>query len=177
MKKIISLSFALLFVFTVAVGFSSAQTKNPVVSQTVFVKMDAGKDGVITVAEHSAYWQGRFKEVDADKDGKIIAAEFEAAVKDSFGAQDADNDSILVAQEYIACWCGPNAKIPQKAKATKKLDANNDGKISDDECAVFWMARFKDVDENKDQKITRDEFLKAMRKIFKEIDKDGNGII
>lgn len=179
MKKACGVLVIVLALIIVGVSGAMAQTKNPVVAQTIFTKIDANGDGSITVAEYAAYWQGRFKNIDSDKDSKLIAAEFEAAVKESFGSMDTDKDNILVAQEHIAYWCGPQAKVPdkKKIKAKKNIDSDKDGKIDNDECAVFWMARFNDMDKNKDNRVTMDEFLTAMKKRFKEIDKNGDGFI
>ncbi|MCX5903950.1 MAG: hypothetical protein NTV89_10895, partial [Proteobacteria bacterium] len=85
----------------------------------------------------------------------------------------------LVAQEFIAYYCSPAAEAPQtvKAKKAKKIDANKDGKIEDDECVAFWVAQTSDMDLNKDGKVTMDEFLAAAKKEFKAIDKNGDGVI
>lgn len=58
--------------------------------------MDINGDGVITIAEYSAYWKGRFKDIDANKDGKLMADEFQAATKQAFNSADANKDNVLV---------------------------------------------------------------------------------
>jgi len=158
---------------------AAAQTKSPDVARSVYSQMDANGDGVITVTEHAAFWQGRFKDIDTDKNGKLTADEFNAATQGFFGDMDTDKDGVLVAKEYVAFWCGPKAVFPEKIKAEpkKKIDANQDGKISDDECAAFWAVNFYAADQNHDGKITLDEFMVAMTKRFQEIDKNGDGFI
>ena len=178
MKKGWMVLVALMLVLSVA-GMAAAQVKKPAVARTVYSQMDANGDNVISVTEHAAFWQGRFKEIDKDKDGKVTAAEFNAATKAFFGDMDTDKDGVLVAKEYIAFWCGPKAMVPEKIKATpkKKIDANQNSKIEDDECVAFWAANIFDIDSNHDGKITTDEFMAAMSKRFKEIDKNRDGFI
>jgi Ca2+-binding EF-hand superfamily protein len=163
----------------IGVGGAMAQTKGPVVTQTAFSKIDADKNGVVTVAEYAAFWKGRFQEIDADKDGKIMADEFAAATKQAFGAADTNKDNVLVAQEFVAYWCGPEAQVPARAKGKtgKRIDANRDGKIDKDECVVFWIARVNDMDTNKDGRVTMDEFIAMTQKQFKEMDRNGDGFI
>lgn len=177
MKKV-CVVIVLLMLLSVAV-IAEAKTNSPNVARTTFSQMDANGDGVIAVTEHAAFWQGRFKDIDVDKNGKLMAAEFNVATKQFFGDMDADKDGVLVAKEYFAFWCGPQAVFPEKIKAApmKKLDADQNGIISDDECVVLWAANFYDVDQNHDGKITRDEFMAAMARRFKEIDKNRDGFI
>ncbi len=179
MKKVWGMGLVVMLVLAVGLGVAMAQGKSPVVTQTAFAKIDTNGDGIITVAEYDAYWKGRFADIDANKDGKIMAAEFEASTKQQFSSMDANKDSTLVAQEFVAYYCGPDAKVPKKAKAKpmKKIAANKDGKISKDECVAFWVARYSDMDTNKDGKLTMDEFLAAAKKQFKDIDKNGDGVI
>ncbi|MDQ1277091.1 MAG: hypothetical protein QG555_130 [Thermodesulfobacteriota bacterium] len=181
MKKICGGGLVFLLILTFGLGVAMAQGKSPVVTQTAFAKIDTNGDGIITVAEYNAYWQGRFSDIDIDtnKDGKVMAAEFEASTKQQFSGLDANKDNSLVAQEFVAYYCGPEAKAPKKAKAKpmKKIAANKDGKIGKDECVAFWMARYSDMDTYKDGKVSMDEFLAAAKKQFKDMDKNGDGVI
>src|SRR5512133_3657608 len=78
MKKGWMVLVALILVLSVA-GMAAAQVKKPAVARTAYSQMDANGDNKITVTEHAAFWQGRFKEIDKDKDGKLSATEFNAA--------------------------------------------------------------------------------------------------
>lgn len=168
-----------LMMLTLVYGAALAEPKTPMMVRSVNSLMDANGDTVVTVAEHAAFWQGRFKDIDKDKDGKLTAAEFTKATNEFFGNMDEDKDGVLVAKEYIAYWCGPKALVPKtiKAKSKKKPDANKDGKIADDECVAYWSANIFDIDSNHDGKITTDEFTAAMSRRFKEIDKNRDGFI
>jgi len=68
-------------------------------------------------------------------------------------------------------------KAKAKAKTKKILDADKNGKISDDECLVFWSVEIFDLDSNHDGKVTLEEFMAGMTKRFNEIDKNKNGYI
>lgn len=178
-KGWIILVVAMLVLSVVSIA-AAAPAKTPGVVRTVYSQADANGDGVITVTEHVAFWQGRFKEIDTDKNGKVTAAEFNAATKQFFGDMDTDKDGVLVAKEYIAFWCGPKAtpdSTKVKATAKKKLDVNKDGKISDDECVAFWSANLFELDSNHDGKVTLEEFMAGMTRSFKEMDANKDGVI
>jgi len=177
MKKI-CVVLGLLLLLAIA-GTADAQSKKPNVGRSVHSQMDTNGDKVITVTEHAAFWQKRFKDIDIDNDGKLTAAEFHAATKEFFGNIDVDKNGTLVAKEYFAFWCGPQAKFPEKIKVAqiKKLDADQNDKISANECVAYWAANLYNIDQNHDDVITLDEFIAAMSKRFKEIDHDGDGLV
>jgi len=56
------------------------------------------------------------------------------------------------------------------------MDANKDGKVTSDECVVFWTVRFADIDGNNDGSITKDEFDTKVVEWYSIIDvnKDGS---
>jgi Ca2+-binding EF-hand superfamily protein len=179
MRKVYRIGFVILMVLAFGSGFAMAQGTLPVAAQMAFTRIDTNGDGVITVAEYNAYWTGFFKDSDADKDGKIMAAEFDASAKQEFSSMDSNKDGTLVEQEVVAYYCGPAAKSPQKvqAKAIKKIDADKNGKIEDDECVAFWMTSYNNMDTNKDRKVTLDEFLTVAMNEFKAVDQNGDGVI
>lgn len=168
----------LLMLLTIA-DTAAAQGNKPNVGRSVHSQMDADGNKVITVTEHAAFWQKRFKDIDTSNDGKITAAEFNAATREFFGDIDTDKNGKLVAKEYFAFWCGPKAVFPEKIKMEqmKTIDTNQDGIISDDECVIYWSANFYDIDQNHDGVITLEEFMAAMTRRFKQIDRDGDGVI
>ena len=179
MKKICVFCVLLMLLLTSGIAVAENKSKSPAMARTVYSLIDANGDAVISVTEHAAFWQGRFRDIDVDKNGKLTAEEFNAATKEFFGNMDADKNGALIAEEYLAFWCGPKAVAPEKitAKSRKQLDYNQDGKIGDDECVLFWATNFYDVDQNHDGKITMDEFMNSMTKRFKEIDKNKDGFI
>jgi Ca2+-binding EF-hand superfamily protein len=183
MKKEFSVVAIMFFVLTICLGIVIAQEK-PAMAQTGFSKMDTNGNGEITVAEHGAFWKGRYSELDANKDGKLTVDEFVKGVtKQDFNNADVDKDKVLIAQEYVAYWCGSKAKaskdVKTKAQANLVADAdiNKDGKISTDECLAIWLTHFNNMDTDKNGKVTMDEFVTYIKKRFKELDKNGDGYI
>ena len=111
MKKYFALSVILIMIAT-GQGLAADAARTPAVAKTAYSRIDANGDRVVTVTEHAAFWQGRFKDIDVDRDGKLVAEEFNAATREFFGSMDKDADGTLVAKEYFAFWCGPNRPNP-----------------------------------------------------------------
>jgi Ca2+-binding EF-hand superfamily protein len=75
-----------------------------------------------------------------------------------------------------AVGCNPADRAEKKAERFKKLDKNQDGKISSEEWFTPHKKKFKKLDTDKDGYISKDE-LKATKKsgsgrAFKKMDSD-----
>lgn len=120
-------------------------------------RLDADKDGVITLAEaKGSRLERRFVELDADKDGRLTREEMAAMKRHGgegrgfrkdpakraemlLGKLDADKDGALSRAEFEAKFAGErkgevSAKFAEKFAAA---DANGDGKLTREELAAM----------------------------------------
>ena len=111
----------------------------------MFARYDADHDGKVSLAEYEAGRMMQFKRMDADNNGALSFAEIDAA-------------SAAAAQRG-----GPMADM-MKARndALKAADTNGDQSISADEFKAYADAEFKKMDANNDGVLTEDEMRAAM---------------
>jgi hypothetical protein len=115
-------------------------------------RLDANKDGKVTLAEMKSEAAQKFKDIDADKNGRVVEAELaehhermraefeqERAARGD-GAAKADRD----------CH-GEKMRHGGKAFFLKKMDANNDGAIDAAEWTGHVERRFARMDDNGDK--------------------------
>lgn len=109
-----------------------------------FEKVDANKDGKVTLAEAKAEAQARFASMDANKDGRLTKQELEAhhAAKRAEHAKKDDH--------------GGKHK-GRGAKFFAKVDANGDGAIDAAESVAKAEKMFARMDDNSDGVVTKDE--------------------
>lgn len=109
-----------------------------------------------------------FEKIDANKDGKVTLVEAKAAEKTRFAAIDANKDGRLTTQEleaHRAAKHGDEAANPERAHKHKghgakffaKVDANGDGAIDATESAAKAEKMFTRMDDNGDGVVTKDE--------------------
>lgn len=104
--------------------------------QRMFDRVDADKDGAVTLKEIVAEADARFDRIDADKNGVIDKAEVES-------------------------WVGRFAPPQAAAFFLAKHDLDGDGKITKAEWENPVKKRFAIFDRNDDGKVTRDEMQLA----------------
>ena len=111
----------------------------------MFARYDADHDGKVSLAEYEAGRMMQFKRMDADGNGSLSFAEIDAA-------------TAMAAQRG-----GPMADM-MKARndALKAADTNGDQSISADEFKAYADAEFKKMDANNDGVLTEDEMRAAM---------------
>lgn len=140
--------------------------------QTVFIPMIASLALVIAVGSATAQADHKpramnFEHLDANADGKLTQEEMNAARSARFDLSDTDGDGFLSLAELEAHHV-ERAKA-RAEKMLKRMDADADGKISQDEIAQGRKAgRFFDrADADGDGAITKAEFDAAGERMRK----------
>jgi Ca2+-binding EF-hand superfamily protein len=160
---------------------------------------DLNKDGVIDQTEFQTTRDKWFTELDTSKDGFVTADELKtfgdkmhAEWSQKHGDQ-ADqkpggkhgNFSERILKRVDTDQDGKISKTEFDAGGAKlfaRFDDNSDGKIASDEMPQRHMARFGGkmfdrIDADDDGKVTKSEFQAAGDKMFQRMDKNGDGII
>jgi Ca2+-binding EF-hand superfamily protein len=118
---------------------------------------------------HGGHMRGElFEKIDANKDGKVTLAEAKAAEKTRFAAIDTNKDGRLTTEElqaHRASKHGDKPAHPERANKHKehgakffaKMDANGDGAIDATESAAKAEKMFTRMDDNGDGVVTKDE--------------------
>lgn len=160
---------------------------------------DLNKDGVIDQTEFQTTRDKWFTELDTSKDGFVTADELkvfgdkmhaEWAKKHGDRADQKPggkhgNFSERILKRVDTDQDGKISKAEFDAGGAKlfaRLDDNSDGKIASDEMPQRHMARFGGkmfdrMDADEDGKVTKSEFQAAGEKMFQRMDKNGDGII
>ena len=107
-----------------------------------FDRIDADKDGAVTLEEVTAAHSARLAKIDADGNGAVSRDEFMASGKASGKAKASE----------------------RKAKYFDRLDADKDGTISGEEWHAVAQTRFAALDADKDGKVTKEELAAARDK-------------
>lgn len=133
-----------------------------------------------------------FEQLDANKDGQITKEEMQAAGAMRFAATDTDGDGFLSAEELAAADAKREAER-QKRKGDRvawmleKLDANKDGKLSQEEMEARGgqgkgkgkgdrgMRMFDHADANGDGALTKEELEAAKAQMGKRKGRHGGG--
>ncbi len=119
-----------------------------------FTKLDTNKDGYLTQAEIDARRnevmdeqnERRFKALDDDKDGKIDREEFDKGRQEKMDKNERRGDRA-----------DRGSRSEGGGMMFKRLDVNNDGKITLAEMTNPALARFDAIDTNKDSTISIEE--------------------
>lgn len=144
-------------------------------SKSRFAKMDTNGDNTVSRDEFDNRIKQRrqehqelaYKTVDENNDGNISKAEFashkQKQADRQFQNMDSNNDGVISPGEFATGKHQRNGKKYQHQYGKRifaKLDANSDGKITQDESLTAWTNWFKRVDENGDQIVTLEEVQK-----------------
>jgi Ca2+-binding EF-hand superfamily protein len=124
-------------------GIAAAQTSTdssgskPEQTQRMFQRIDADKDGKITLVEMEEWRTTAIFRLDADEDGKVTRAEVDGAM-----AKQAEK----------------TGKTRDSSQFFGRFDLNGDGSIDHDELNQAGTERFQSADKNSDGAITLEEF-------------------
>lgn len=124
-----------------------------------------------------------FKAMDANGDGRISSAEHVTGGSKMFTGMDGDRDGFVTATEMTAAHAKMKADMampgtkpakpvksdPTSAEMIKKLDKNNDGKLSAAEHDAGCAAMFTKADKNKDGSLNEAECAEG-EKMMKSAD-------
>lgn len=109
--------------------------------QRAFDRMDADKDGKVTVAEFMPLAQRRFLRDDSNKDGAVSTAEIDAALK---AAMEKRRERILAGMDADKDGSVSRAELDGFVAAmVKGADADSDGGVSFTEARSFRLAKWR----------------------------------
>ncbi len=110
-------------------------------AQKVFDRLDANKDGKISLAEFTPLAEKRFMKVDANNDGAVSAAEIDAALQ---AAMERRRDHILASMDTDKNGSVTRAELDNYVAAmVKGADTNGDGGVTFDEARIFKLAKWR----------------------------------
>lgn len=112
-------------------------------------------------AMHETMLNGAFERLDADKDGAITLTEAMAKVDGEFDKIDANHDGVADKAE-IESWIGRRAPAEAVTRFLARHDIDGDGKVTKAEFEKPAKKLFALFDRNDDGKVTKDEAANAM---------------
>lgn len=111
-----------------------------------FETTDSNHDGRVSSGEHEGYVRAAFDRMDGNGDDKLTQAEMDAAGKAFWRHVDAGGTPRGAAPP------------PTTAEKLQRLDANQDGLISQGEYANAGAAKFQTIDKNHNGELSFEEF-------------------
>ena len=145
------------------------KTKHLAIALITSVGLSSGVLASVALAHGPGHMRGEFfDKVDANKDGKVTLAEAKAAEKERFASVDANKDGRLTKAELEAHHAAMRGNRPEKPEHRgkhknhgehffAKLDTNGDGAIDATESAAKAEKMFARMDDNGDGVVTKDE--------------------
>jgi len=164
---------------------TSGRKHRPLIDTAAFMKEhDENKDGFLTKDELPSWLQHNFARLDKNKDGKISKQELDDGAAFLLMRRRA-SDVLFVLVEMSDCDECCAEELERMYTALRKMDKNNDGKISTDELkaarAQILEERvdrlMKRLDKNKDGAISREEARGQVKAHFDELDENKDGKI
>lgn len=126
----------------------------------MFERTDANSDGRITSAEANSASQERFKKMDANHDG-VVDLQEALALHENHRKERAKARGQANSKGEGKAAKGEHAKHRRRGKFAKRLfrrmDADNNGKVTLSEAMAAGQRHFKRMDANSDGEVTRDE--------------------
>lgn len=167
MKKIISLTLAMLTTTTLFVGtqvlaqpapqtaFTRADAETR--AEASFARLDVNGDGQLTAADREARHRARFEAADTDKNGQLSFAEMTAAREARMATRGERRETRGERQAGNGERMGMRGMRGMGRQHIAGADANNDGAVSQGEFTAAVLARFDRADANSDGTISVEE--------------------
>ena len=148
-------------------------------AQARFARLDSNGDGKLTPDElasprerqggkqgkaggaQAAFGQKRFDKLDANHDGVVSKDEFLAAAATKFAQFDTAGDGKVTAAEIEGAPKTQERAVRTADRFVKRMDANGDGVVTQDEFVAAAKARFARLDKNTDGYLDADEMRKG----------------
>lgn len=156
-------------------------SKEELGNDALFDKLDADKDGFVTLQEmlpgkdeliaelekaDKAAAEEEFKALDRDDNSKLSAEELGEERKAMLDTGDTDKDGSLSLEEWTKARAA--AKAPKEGEGRQprgmaELDKDGDGKLSKDEAPERLKGAFETLDKDGDGFLSQEELAGAMR--------------
>ena len=222
MMRSLCITLGALMGCSILTPYAAAQARDLERIEKQFHGFDLNGNGQVTHQEFLKFWEARFENSDKNEDGVIDQTEFLHAPH--FQARDANKNGVIERDEdrtlrnrgwasygigkggwislddYIRVAQGRPIRQEYKFETTfTKMDANGNGKLTEEEYTAFWGEYFESRDVNRDSALNRkehghddsfssfdadrngliekDEEILIRKKDFKSLDKDGNGFL
>ena len=111
-----------------------------------FETVDTNDDGRVSSGEHEVYVRAAFDRMDADADDKLTRAEIDTAGRE------------FLRHVYAGGTFLGGAAEPTTAEKLQRLDANQDGLISQGEYAAAGAGKFQKMDKDNNGELSFEEF-------------------
>ena len=111
-----------------------------------FETVDTNDDGRVSSGEHEVYVRAAYDRMDLDADDQLTRAEVDAAGRE------------CLRHVFVGGILLGGAAEPSPAEKLQRLDANNDGLISQGEYAAAGAAQFQNMDKNNNGELSFEEF-------------------
>lgn len=120
-------------------------------------RLDRNDDGRISRSEHAVHAERMFKKMDANRDGIVTLAELRELKEDKYDKRDKDGKHDKKKKHEKRLY---GDQTP--AEKFKVLDQNGDGRLTESEHEEACERRFKKIDRNNDNEISESELEEAM---------------
>ena len=196
MKNIMYSVYAALAGCCLALSASAESGRDTKRIEKAFNGFDENNNGKITQKEFLGFWESRFLATDKNKDGVLDQTEFLDARR--FQIRDANKDGVIELDEEMAMrkrgwkryrlgndgWLTlndyarhvrgrPVRSDYERETNFTKMDADHNGRLTEDEYLAFWNEYFTNRDADQDDKLNRKEH--RHEDSFDSFDADRNG--
>lgn len=133
------------------------ELKGSALAQDTFLRLDADRDGRLSIAEFTKLRRDIFTSADLNRDDYVSFVEYELLIVfEAVGRHDQNQNDRMEVSELRAVL----------AKLFELLDGDRDGSLDRTEAAYMQPPRFERFDRNRDGKLTQEELIAGYRSEF-----------